>query len=39
MDVEAEPKVSIIDGKVVVDVILKDLRTNGPIKKTIKKIK
>jgi len=39
VDVEAEPKVSIIDGKVVVDVILKDLRTNGPIKKTIKKIK
>ena len=39
VDVETEPKVSMIDGKIVVDVVLKDLRTNGPIKKSIKKIK
>lgn len=39
VDTEGEPEVKFIDGKVVVDIVLKDLRTNGPIKKTIKKLK
>jgi hypothetical protein len=39
VDTETEPKVTIIDGKMVIDVVLKDLRTNGPIKRSIKKIK
>jgi hypothetical protein len=39
VDVQGEPNVTIQDGKVIIDVILKDLRTNGPIRKTIKKIK
>jgi len=27
------------DGKVVVDVVLKDLRTNGPIARSVKKMR
>jgi hypothetical protein len=39
VETEEEPEIKIIDGKVVVDIVLKDLRTNGPIRKTLKKIK
>ena len=39
VETETQPEVKIVNGKMVVDVVLKDLRTNGPIKRSIKKIK
>lgn len=39
VDVEGEPKIKFDGEKIVVDVVLKDLRSNGPIKRTLKKIK
>lgn len=39
VDVQAEPTVRLDGDKIVVDVVLKDLRTNGPIKRAIKKVK
>jgi hypothetical protein len=39
VDVEGDPQVRFDGEKIVVDVVLKDLRTNGPIKRTLKKIK
>jgi GH24 family phage-related lysozyme (muramidase) len=39
VDVEEDPQVRFDGEKIVVDVVLKDLRTNGPIKRTLKKLK
>jgi len=39
VDVEGQPNVTMRDGKVVVDVVLKDLRTNGPIARSVKKMR
>lgn len=39
VDVEGEPQIRFDGEKLVVDVVLKDLRTNGPIRRTLKKIK
>lgn len=39
VDVQSEPTVRLDGDKIVVDVVLKDLRTNGPIKRAIKKVK
>ena len=39
VDVDGEPTLTTRDGKVVVDVVLKDLRTNGPIAKSVKRMR
>ena len=39
VDVEGQPTMTVKDGKVVVDVVLKDLRTNGPIARSMKKMR
>lgn len=39
VETEGTPQVTVVDGKVVVDVVLKDLRTNGPIKKSISRMR